>query len=127
MEFVFSQPGVSSMIVGTIHYMAPEQLHGRSVDARTDIFALGCVLYEMLTGRRPFDGESQASLIAAILESEPPPLGELVDDGPAQVMVRLVAGDAILLARVTRRSQRLLGIEPGKRLHAQVKSVALLA
>ena len=63
----------------------------------------------------------------SILNSFPVQVSELVDDGPAQVMVRLVAGDAILLARVTRRSQRLLGIEPGKRLHAQVKSVALLA
>ena len=63
----------------------------------------------------------------SILNSFPVLVSELVDDGPAQVMVRLVAGDAILLTRVTRRSRRLLGIEPGKRLHAQVKSVALLA
>ena len=61
------------------------------------------------------------------MNSFPVVVSELVDDGPAQVMVRLAAGDTILLTRVTRRSQRLLGIEPGKRLHAQVKSVALLA
>lgn len=63
----------------------------------------------------------------SILNSFPVLVSELVGDGPAQIMVRLLAGDAILLTRVTRRSQRLLGIEPGKRLHAQVKSVALLA
>jgi len=63
----------------------------------------------------------------SILNSFPVVVSELVDDGPAQIMVRLVAGDTVLLTRVTRRSQRLLGIEPGKRLHAQVKSVALLA
>lgn len=63
----------------------------------------------------------------SILNSFPVVVSELVDDGPAQIMVRLTAGDATLLARVTRRSQRLLAIEPGKRLHAQVKSVALLA
>jgi molybdate transport system ATP-binding protein len=63
----------------------------------------------------------------SILNSFPVVVSELVEDGPAQIMVRLTAGDATLLARVTRRSQRLLAIEPGKRLHAQVKSVALLA
>jgi molybdate transport system ATP-binding protein len=63
----------------------------------------------------------------SILNSFPVVVSELVDDGPSQVMVRLAAGDAVLLARVTRRSQRLLAIETGKRLHAQIKSVALLA
>lgn len=57
--------------------MAPEQLEGKDTDARTDIFALGVVLYEMLAGRKAFQGESQASLIAAILEHEPPPVSEL--------------------------------------------------
>jgi molybdate transport system ATP-binding protein len=64
---------------------------------------------------------------SSILNSFPVVVRELVDDGPAQVMVRLSAGEAVLLTRVTRRSQRLLGIEPGKHLHAQIKSVALLA
>jgi molybdate transport system ATP-binding protein len=63
----------------------------------------------------------------SILNSIPVVVAELVDDGPAQVMVRLHAGDATLLSRVTRRSQRLLAIEPGQRLYAQVKSVALVA
>ena len=61
-------------IVGTLQYMAPEQLEGREADARTDIFAFGAVLYEMATGRRAFQGTSQASLIAAILTAEPPPI-----------------------------------------------------
>jgi serine/threonine protein kinase len=61
-------------ILGTIHYMAPEQLEAKAVDARADIFAFGAVLYEMLTGRRPFDGTSKASVIAAVLEREPRPL-----------------------------------------------------
>jgi Tol biopolymer transport system component len=58
-------------LLGTMPYMAPEQLEGRPTDARTDVWALGAVLYEMLTGRRAFEGQSQASLIAAILEKEP--------------------------------------------------------
>jgi Tol biopolymer transport system component len=59
-------------VAGTLHYMAPEQLQGRPADARTDIFALGSVLYKMVTGRRPFEGDNQASLIAAILDADPP-------------------------------------------------------
>ena len=65
------------MILGTIEYMAPEQLEGQEADARTDIFALGAVLYEMATGRRAFEGKSRASLIAAILERDPPPISTL--------------------------------------------------
>ncbi len=64
-------------ILGTLHYMAPEQLEGKHTDARTDTFALGLVLYEMATGRKAFNGESQASLIAAIMTTQPPPLLDL--------------------------------------------------
>jgi Tol biopolymer transport system component len=61
-------------ILGTLHYMAPEQLEGQEADARTDIFAFGAVLYEMLTGQRAFDGKGHASLISAIISSNPPPI-----------------------------------------------------
>ena len=59
-------------IVGTLQYMAPEQLEGANADARTDIFAFGAIVYEMLTGRKAFEGKSQAGLIAAIMQGEPP-------------------------------------------------------
>ena len=62
------------VLLGTVPYMAPEQLEGHSVDARTDIFAFGAIVYEMASGRRAFAGASQASLIAAILEREPEPI-----------------------------------------------------
>ncbi len=58
-------------IVGTLQYIAPEQLEGKEVDARTDIFAFGAVVYEMATGRRAFEGKTQASVISAIMSSEP--------------------------------------------------------
>jgi Tol biopolymer transport system component/predicted Ser/Thr protein kinase len=61
-------------ILGTLQYMSPEQLQGKPVDARSDLFSFGCVLYEMLTGKRAFEGQSAASVIAAILEREPAPL-----------------------------------------------------
>jgi eukaryotic-like serine/threonine-protein kinase len=64
-------------IVGTFQYMAPEQLEGKEADARTDIFALGEVIYEMATGKPTFSGKSRASLIAAILTTEPPPITQL--------------------------------------------------
>ena len=58
-------------IVGTLHYMSPEQLQGKEVDARSDLFSFGCVLYEMITGKQAFAGQCAASVIAAILEREP--------------------------------------------------------
>jgi len=64
-------------LLGTFQYMAPEQLEGVDADARSDIFALGAVLYEMATGRKAFEGKSQASLIASIMSSLPPPISEI--------------------------------------------------
>ena len=61
-------------IVGTFQYMAPEQIEGKEADARSDIFAFGAVLYEMLTGKRPFEGKSQISVASAILEKDPEPI-----------------------------------------------------
>ncbi|MBL8112028.1 MAG: protein kinase [Acidobacteria bacterium] len=64
----------SGLIVGTLEYMAPEQLEGLDADPRSDVFAFGCVLYEMVSGKKPFPGASMASLIGAVLHVEPPPV-----------------------------------------------------
>jgi hypothetical protein len=69
-------------LLGTFQYMAPEQLEGKEADARTDIFALGSLLYEILTGKRAFEGKSQASLIGAILKDEPKPISTLLPMTP---------------------------------------------
>ena len=70
-------------ILGTFQYMAPEQLEGHEADARTDIWAFGCVVYEMVTGKKAFEGKSQASLITAIMSSEPPPPSSVESMSPA--------------------------------------------
>jgi len=83
-------------VVGTLQYMSPEQLGGDGVDHRTDIFALGAVLYEMATGRRAFSGSNRTSLIAAILSSEPPPMSALQPLMPASfehIVVKCLAKD----------------------------------
>jgi eukaryotic-like serine/threonine-protein kinase len=72
-------------IVGTASYMAPEQAAGRPVDARTDIFSFGALLYEMITGRRAFEGDSKISTLAAVLEKEPRPASEIVQSLPHEV------------------------------------------
>ena len=70
-------------ILGTFQYMAPEQLEGHKADARTDIFAFGTVVYEMVTGKKAFAAKSQASLIGAILKDDPPPMSSLQPLTPA--------------------------------------------
>ena len=70
------------MILGTMQYMAPEQLEGKEADARTDIFAFGSVLYEMVTGRKAFEGKNQPHLIAAIISSQPDPMAKTLPTVP---------------------------------------------
>jgi len=69
-------------IVGTFQYMSPEQIEGHEADVRSDIFSLGAVLYEMATGKRAFAGKTQASIVAAILASEPPPIAVVTPMSP---------------------------------------------
>src|SRR5262249_9195356 len=75
-----TRPG---LVLGTARYMSPEQARGQKVDARSDIWSLGIVLYEMVAGRPPFRGETPSDCIAAILTAEPPPLSSISQDVPA--------------------------------------------
>jgi serine/threonine-protein kinase len=79
---VQTEPGV---VMGTAAYMSPEQARGKDVDARTDIFSLGAVIYEMLSGHAPFAGETGADIIGALIHKEPPPLANLVSNIPSEL------------------------------------------
>ena len=79
---VETQPG---LVMGTVSYMSPEQARGKEMDARTDIFSLGAVVYEMLTGRMAFAGETTADVLGALLHKEPLPLKEIEPDTPAEL------------------------------------------
>jgi len=79
----------SGMIMGTVGYMSPEQARGQTVDARSDIFSLGAVIYEMVAGAKPFEGETPSDVFAAILKSEPPLLSHFAPVAPAE-LVRIV-------------------------------------
>ena len=70
------------MVMGTPRYMSPEQARGLKLDARTDVFSLGVVLYEMVTGEPAFAGPSTAEIFVALLEKEPPPLRQFIDEVP---------------------------------------------
>ena len=77
-----TEPGT---VMGTLHYMSPEQARGLDTDARTDIWALGCVLYEMVTGHRPFTGATAADVLASIIKTTPAPLTRYCTDAPAKL------------------------------------------
>jgi serine/threonine protein kinase len=84
------------VVVGTPQYMAPEQIEGKEVDARSDIFAFGCVLYELLTGHRAFEGKSASSIMASVLATNPKPIAELVPLTPPaleRIVQRCLAKD----------------------------------
>jgi serine/threonine-protein kinase len=85
---------LTGIVVGTVPYMSPEQIEGRPVDHRTDVFSLGVVLYQMAAGTRPFSGSSSPALMSSILKDRPRPLTECrrdVPDGVAQLVARCLA------------------------------------
>jgi class 3 adenylate cyclase/predicted Ser/Thr protein kinase len=81
----FSSLTEAGTVMGTVRYMSPEQARGLNVDERADIFSLGAVIYEMITGRLPFEGATASDVIASILRSEPPPLARYSPDTPEEL------------------------------------------
>jgi serine/threonine protein kinase len=92
-------------ILGTFQYMAPEQLEGKEADARTDIFAFGATLYEMATGRKAFQGTSQASLITAIMSSQPPPIESIPTSAGSRLRTSERPWGSLQRVRLGRRSR----------------------
>src|SRR5215510_2167112 len=90
-------PGI---VMGTVSYMSPEQARGQKVDLRADIFSLGVVLYEMIAGRRPFEGATMSDVIAALLTAEPPLLGQYRAEATAEL--EQVVGKCLAKARESR-------------------------
>jgi serine/threonine protein kinase/tetratricopeptide (TPR) repeat protein len=80
-----SSPTDPGVVIGTVHYMSPEQVSGREIDARSDLFSLGVVLYEMLAGVRPFTGDTPGHIAVALVEQNPPPLSTIVRNAPAEL------------------------------------------
>jgi serine/threonine-protein kinase len=83
-------------VMGTPHYMSPEQVRGQKTDARSDVFSVGCVFYELLSFRKPFDAESMHAVLFKVIQEEPPPLAEVAPGTPAplvQVVERALAKD----------------------------------
>jgi serine/threonine protein kinase len=99
-------------IMGTVQYMSPEQARGQQVDARSDIFSFGIMMYEMLAGRLPFVGESSADVLVAILDKEPPPLARFVENLPTELQriatkcLRKVRNDRYQIAKDLLRDLR---------------------
>jgi tRNA A-37 threonylcarbamoyl transferase component Bud32 len=102
----------TGLVMGTPYYMSPEQMRGEHVDARSDIFSLGCVFYELLTGTKPFDAESLHSVLYKVLKAEPRPAREVIPDLPlvvSQVLDRALAKDRN--QRFADGSQLLRGVQ----------------
>ena len=101
MDFGLARTAGSDMtstgtVMGTPHYMSPEQVKGMKADARSDVFALGCVFYELLCGRKPFDAESMHGVLFKVMQDEPAPLADLAPELPhalVQVVERALAKD----------------------------------
>jgi serine/threonine protein kinase len=96
------------IVLGTVSYMSPEQTERKKVDARSDIFSFGALLYEMLTGRRAFDGDSKMSTLAAILNREPEPIEQIAPEIPREVS-RIV--QRCLRKELERRAQSMADLK----------------
>lgn len=116
----------TGMVMGTPHYMSPEQVRGEKADARSDVFALGSMFYELLAGRKAFDGDSMHTVLFQVLQEEPEPIRNWVDLPPILVEVVERALQKDPTARFHDASQMLAGIRAVRRALAEGRSNATL-
>jgi serine/threonine-protein kinase len=112
-------------VMGTVAYMSPEQAAGRTVDSRSDLFSLGTVLYEMLTGRRPFEGDSGAGALAALLRDDPPPLAN-VDPIVSRIVERCLQKDVGARIQSAHELKAALETSQAPGANAEQASIAVL-
>ena len=104
---------VAGQILGTAAYMSPEQAEGKPIDHRSDIFSLGILLYEMASGRRPFEGDTQISTITSVLRDTPPPVTEISQNcratwgGSSTAAWKRIRTDAIKRPKMCATSSRV--------------------
>jgi serine/threonine-protein kinase len=111
-----SEMTTTGMVMGTPHYMSPEQVRGQKADARSDVFALGCLFYELLTGRKPFDSESMHGVLYRIMQEDPVPVREAVPETPeplAHVVEKALAKDPA--ARYPNAGEMLAALRQARR------------
>src|SRR5687768_12462925 len=117
----------AGIVLGTVTYMSPEQTRGQEVDARTDLWSLGVILYEMVTGRNPFAAPSSSEVLAAILDREPAPITRFEPDAPTELqrIVRRVScrRDHRAAGWLSGRQQDVIGylVEENRVLRAQLR------
>ncbi len=123
-EAAFGQT-VPGLVMGTLHYMSPEQVRGLRVDARTDIFSLGVVLYEMLTGQMPFEGHARKEIMAAILSDEPLPIAQRRPETPD--LLEWITAKALIKEREERYQTARKMLNDLKRLQHRIEVETELA
>jgi tRNA A-37 threonylcarbamoyl transferase component Bud32/tetratricopeptide (TPR) repeat protein len=136
MDFGLARFGGSSMtrtgmVMGTPHYMAPEQVKGGKADARSDVFALGALAYELLTGRKPFDAETMHAVLFKVMQEEPPPARDLLPELPpvvVQVVEKALAkepqerfADAGRMLSAVRKARQAIASGRGDRLLSELR------
>src|SRR6185503_7516906 len=133
MDFGLARLGTSEMtrtgmVMGTPHYMSPEQVRGERADARSDVFSLGCLFYELLSQKKPFEADSMHGVLFKVMQEEPTPLLDVAPDVPiviAQILHHALAKDPA--ARYQNASELLAALRRARRAMAEGRGSEVLS